>query len=480
MVIEKQFKLFINGEYCLGQGGQYGRENPATGELVGTFEMASKADAINAIKAARESFDKGVWANLDSQDRAAILFRLADLLQEHKSWLGELEAKSLGCPYSNGPSFIEYAVKAFRYFAGLARDIHGDAFSFSNNQMGFTVHEPAGVASLILPWNFPMGELVWKLAPALAVGCSVVVKPDSKTAGTAIELGSLLQEAGVPDGVYNVVVGEVAEIGDTITGHPDIDVVSFTGSSNSGSHIMASAAKLTKPVHLELGGKSPLIILEDADLDKAASDAANAVFWHCGQVCTAASRILVQESIYESFLEKLVTNAQRMQPGAPDKGEYSLGAMISVEHRNNVWQSVDNAVEKGAQLAIDGRDVATIDNAYFGPTIITDVEVHDDICQKEIFGPVTVVLPFKDINQAIEVANATEYGLGAGIWTANINAAVAAARKIKSGSFWINGYGNDRLELPWGGCKRSGFGRELGKNAFEIFTNVKSIHLSHN
>ena len=471
------FKPFINGNYVNGQAGEFIRTNPANGEIVGTFHNASSENALQAVSAARTAFDAGVWSDIDTEERAKVLLKFADLLDQHQEELGKLEAASLGAPISNGPSFIQYGARCFRYFAGLARDLHGESFNFSSQKMGLIMHEPAGVASLILPWNFPMGELVWKLAPALAAGCTVVLKPDSKTAATALKAGALLKEAGLPDGVCNIIVGEVAEIGDVLTSDPRVDVVSFTGSTSSGSKIMASAASVNKPVHLELGGKSPLIIMDDCDLDNAVSDAANAVFWHCGQVCTAASRLLVHESIYDEFLIKLTEAGKSMAPGAPNSGA-ALGSMVSQAHRDEVKDKIDTVEMAGATILLDGREYAQQDNAFLGPTIITDIKHEHPICQEEIFGPVTVVQKITDLDDAIAMANDTKYGLGAGIWTSNLNAALSASKKIKSGSFWINGYGADRLEMPWGGCKQSGFGRELGKYAFELFTNVKSVHIN--
>ncbi|NIB45150.1 aldehyde dehydrogenase [Pseudomaricurvus alkylphenolicus] len=473
------YQLYINGQWQAGSDGVFERLSPAHEQPVARFEQASRSQAEQAVAAARSAFDSGVWSESDAADRAEVLFKFADLLMEHQERLGALESITHGTPIKYGRSFIQSAATTFRYFAGLARDLSGHAHHFGDSRMGLTLREPVGVASLILPWNFPIGELAWKLGPALAAGCTVVVKPDSKTAATALEAGPLLKEAGLPDGVFNVVVGEVSEIGDVLTGDPGIDAVSFTGSSNSGRLVMKSASERVKPLHLELGGKSPLIIMDDADIDKAASDAAFGIFWHNGQVCTACSRLLVHENVYDSFVEKMIAVARTMKLGDPDSEETELGPMIGPEHLARVLQYIQIGSDEGAELLLDGREGMPEKGAYLGPTVFADVKPSMTIAREEIFGPVACVMKISSLEEAIELANDTEYGLGAGIWTENINGALKAARRIRSGSFWVNGYGSERLEMPWGGYKQSGFGRELGRDAFEVFMQTKSVHISH-
>ena len=474
------YSLYINGEWQKGTGGEHVRYSPAHGEPVAKYEKASQEDAQRAVAAARQAFDSGIWSGLDGADRAAVLLKFADLLMENQQSLGQLESATLGAPLKYGLSFIKSAANTFRYFAGLARDLHGHAHGFGDNRMGMTLQEPVGVASLILPWNFPIGELSWKLGPALAAGCTVVVKPDSNCAATTLEAGPLLAEAGLPAGVFNVVVGQSSQIGDTLTGHADIDAVSFTGSSASGRQVMIGASSSVKPLHLELGGKSPLIIMEDADLDQAAADAAFGIFWHNGQVCTACSRLLVHQAVYEPFIEKLIKVADSMKIGDPNDKATELGPMISPEHRDSVIDYIQLGIDQGARLVRDGREGLPAQGAYLGPTIFADVQSDMTIARDEIFGPVVCVLKVDDLDHAITVANDTEYGLGAGIWTRNIEAAMKSARRIRSGQFWINGYGSERLEMPWGGYKQSGFGRELGREAFEVFMQTKSVHICHN
>ncbi|MEM6530203.1 MAG: aldehyde dehydrogenase family protein, partial [Chloroflexota bacterium] len=365
-------QLFINGAWTPAENNRtYKRTNPANGELVGTFSLASKADAERAVQAARTAFDSGVWTGMDSEERANIMLRTADIVLERAEEIAWWEYATTGTPLRYTRNFANSAARTFRYFAGLARDIHGDSFSFNVSQMGVTLKEPIGVCSLIVPWNFPLGEATWKVCPAIAAGCTMVVKPDSKTPVTALELGAILKEAGLPDGVYNCVVGDVADIGDTLTTHPDIDHISFTGSTHSGRIIAEKASSTLKPVHLELGGKSPLIVFADADIDAAAADAAFGVFWHLGQVCTASSRLLVEASAVDEFTERLAAHAQSMKIADPLVQDAVLGSMVSEDHLNTVMNYIARGKAEGAGVVLGGErlTVAQFDRgAYLPPT----------------------------------------------------------------------------------------------------------------
>lgn len=474
-------ELFINGQWVPSESGRtYQRHNPANGELVGTFSLASQADAERAVQVARETFDSGVWSNMDSEERATIMLRTADLLLVRQDEIAWWEYATTGTPLRYTKNFAKSAARLFRYYAGLARDIAGRSFGFNAKQMGITLKEPIGVCSLIVPWNFPLGEAAWKICPALAAGCTMVVKPDSKTPVTALELGAILKEAGLPDGVYNAITGEVADIGTTLTSHPDIDHISFTGSTTSGRKVMEAAASTLKPIHLELGGKSPLIIFDDANLEQAAQDAAFGIFWHLGQVCTASSRLLVQRSIVDDFVPLLKKYADEMTIADPLDDNAVLGAMVSDEHMSHVLQYVARGVAGGATLFSGGERLiegAFAQGAFMPPTIFTGVTNDMPIAQEEIFGPVAAVMPFDTAQDALQIANDTEYGLGAGVWTQNINTAMHMARGLRAGTVWINGYGADRHEMPWGGYKQSGYGRELGREGLEEFLQTKSVHL---
>ena len=473
--------LFIGGTFRPASAGRtLERHNPATGELVGHFASATEADALAAIASARKAFDKGDWSRVDGAERATVMLKIADGLIEQLEHLAWLESVTTGTPLNDCRSFVRSAAETFRYFAGLARDIAGHAQTFGENRAGFTLKEPMGVVSLILPWNFPLGEAAWKVCPALAAGCAVVVKPDSKTPATALALAEILQQAGVPDGIYNVVVGEPAEVGSALTGHPDIDAISFTGSTGSGRVVMRSAADTVKPLHLELGGKSPLLIFADANLDAAAKDAAFGAFWHNGQVCTAASRLLVDKRIVGDFLERLTHHANAMTVGQPDDANTTLGSVISKQHLTRITDYIQRGLSEGATLHMGGEALTDGDfakGAFIAPTVFVNARNDMVIAREEIFGPVTIVLPFDDENDALTIANDTTYGLGAGVWTKDVDRAFRVARRLEAGSVWVNGYGSERLEMPWGGYKQSGFGRELGRQGLDEYTRTKSLHL---
>lgn len=478
-----RYSLFIDGKWRQASSNEeYIRHNPATGESVAYHQMATRADAELAVKAARNAFDNSGWAVADTVDRADILRKFADLVMDRQEELAKLESLITGSPIQYARSFVESTAEVFRFYSGLARDLSGKAYRFNAKYTGFTLREPIGVVSLIVPWNFPLGEVAWKLAPALAAGCAVIVKPDIKTAATALELGPLMKEAGLPDGVFNVVTGHVEEIGDVLTTHDDIDSLSFTGSTKSGGLVMDKAAESIKPLHLELGGKSPFIILEDADIDKAAQAAAMGIFWHNGQVCTACSRILVQSSIAEEFIKRLGSYADQLTIGDPLNEATEIGPLISKEHREHVLDYVELGKVEGANLFQGGRvlsDKNFDQGAYMLPTIFTDVEPSMRIAQEEIFGPVACIMTFKSLDEALDIANGTQYGLGAGVWTSSTDSAFQAVHRLQSGNVWVNDWGGCRSELPWGGCKKSGFGRELGHEALEIFLQTKSVHITH-
>ncbi len=470
------YQLWIDGRWTAGNGARFERVNPADGSVASRIARADKTQAIQAITTARRAFDEG-WCESDGAERAAILLALAEALMKHQERLARLETATLGAPLRFSREFIQGAAATFQYYAGLARGISGRSLRLGPNKTGFTLLEPLGVATLILPWNFPIGELAWKLGPALAAGCTVVAKPDLLTTPTTLEVGPMLQEAGLPDGVFNVVVGDVEEIGDVLTGHREVDTVSFTGSSASGRSVMRSASATVKPLHLELGGKSPLIVLADSDLDRAVADAANGVFWHNGQVCTASSRLLVEHSIMDEFLELLKGEGARMKLGDPLSADTDLGPVISGEHRRRIEGYIERAIEAGAQLVMDGR-LAGETGEFVGPTIFADVTPDMELFRDEVFGPVAAVTSVDSLDEALALANDTEYGLGAGIWTDSLDAAMQAVHGLRTGMGWVNGYGAERCELPWGGRNQSGYGRELSPQSLEVYLNTKAVHMS--
>ncbi|HSM57328.1 MAG TPA: aldehyde dehydrogenase family protein [Candidatus Sulfomarinibacteraceae bacterium] len=479
MPIERDF--FVDGEWTPARSGlTIERHNPANGELIGVFARAAEEDVTHAISVARRAFDEGPWPRMLPVERAEVLRKAADIMEAERDEMGLWESLSSGAPINQAKAMIDWAIDLFRYYAGLARDVHGESFNFGN-EMGLVLREPVGVVSQILPWNFPINQASWKVAPALAAGCTIVAKPDSKTPITTLEMARILSEAGLPDGVFNVIVGEPQEIGDVLVAHPGIDMVSLTGSTETGKIIMRKAADTLKHVHLELGGKSPNVVFPDADLDAAAKASAWGVFFRCGQICTASSRLLVHESIKDQFLELLHKHAQRMQIGDPMSGNTHIGPLVSQEQLQRVQQYIERGQEEGAQLVQGGQRLSgeSFDKGYYlPPTVFSDVTTDMTIAQEEIFGPVTAVMTFRNTREALQMANDTIYGLTAGVWSSNLSTALQMARGIRAGKIWVNTYGMVHVEMPHGGYKQSGVGRELGRAGLEEYLQTKTVHIA--
>lgn len=479
-----QRDLYVNGRFVPALGGRtLDRHSPADGGWVGRFAWATPQDVEQAIEVARQAFDQGPWPRTPGAERAQVLLRAAQLLEERRETFALAECHTTAAPLEQCRWMMDWVVDLLRYYAGLARTIAGQTVDFGPGQLGLTLEEPLGVVSLIVPWNFPLNQAAWKIVPALAAGCTMIVKPDSKTPVTTLDLAALLTEAGLPPGVVNVVVAEPAETGLLFTSHPSIDLVSLTGSTATGKRVMAEAAASLKRLNLELGGKSPNIVFADANLDQAATSAAWGVFFRCGQICTAGSRLLVQAEVHDEFLEKLKAVAAGMSMGHPLYSQANLGPLISAQHLERVDGYVQQAVAQGAQLELGGlplRGGEFDQGCYYPPTILTRVNPAMTIAQEEVFGPVTALIPFRDEREALELANQTLYGLASAVWTQQLDRAFYMARGLKAGTVWINNYGVVKAEMPVGGYKMSGFGRELGEAGLRDYLQSKSVHLSLN
>jgi aldehyde dehydrogenase (NAD+) len=417
---------------------------------------------------------------MSASERGRLIWRLADLVEKHIDELAELETLDNGKPiFESRQVDIPMVVDVLRYYAGLATKIHGETVNTFDAAFTYTLREPVGVVGLIIPWNFPLLLASWKLGPALACGCTIVLKPAEQTPLTTLRLGELAIEAGVPAGVLNIVTGG-PETGKAIVSHPEIDKVAFTGSTAVGKEVMRSAADTLKRVTLELGGKSPNIVFADSEIDNAVKGAINGIFYGKGEVCNAGSRLFVESKVQDELLEKLVVRAKKMRPADPLDPKTRLGAMVSQEQMQSVLGYIDAGKKEGAKLIAGGSRVS-VDGGqgfFLEPTIFGDVNNDMKIAQEEIFGPVLSVLKFDDVDQVVDLANRNPYGLAAAVWTRDLKKAHAVCRRLKAGTVWINTYGLMDAALPFGGYKNSGFGRELGMHAIEHYTELKTVWLN--
>jgi aldehyde dehydrogenase (NAD+) len=477
----KPGKLLINGEWVEGKK-HFDTINPATGEVLTQIADAGSAEIDEAVAAARKAFDdpKGAWRKMSASERGRLIWKLADLMEQHIDELAELETLDNGKPiFESRYVDMPMAIDVMRYFAGTATKIQGDTVNTLSSAFTYTMREPLGVVGAIVPWNFPLLLATWKLGPALACGNTVVYKPAEQTPLTALRLGELAVEAGFPPGVLNIVTGG-PETGAAIVRHKDIDKVAFTGSTSVGKEIMRSAADTLKRVTLELGGKSPNIVFADSDIDSAVKGAINGIFYGKGEVCNAGSRLFVETKIQDEFMGKLVERAKKLRPGDPMDPKTRLGAIVSEKQMKHVLGYIEAGKKEGAQLVSGGNRVnVNGDKGFFiEPTVFGSVNNDMTIAQEEIFGPVLATLSFDDIDQVAELANKNIYGLAAGIWTNDIKKAHALSRRLKAGTVWINTYGPMDAAMPFGGYKQSGFGRELGAHAIEHYTELKSVWLA--
>uniref|UniRef100_A0A0E0JKL9 Aldehyde dehydrogenase 1 n=1 Tax=Oryza punctata TaxID=4537 RepID=A0A0E0JKL9_ORYPU len=470
-------KLFINGRFVDAVSGKtFETRDPRTGEVTAKIAEGDKADIDLAVKAAREAFDHGPWPRMSGFARGRILHKFADLVDQHVEELAALDTVDAGKLFAMGKLMdIPGGANLLRYYAGAADKIHGETLKMSRPCHGYTLKEPVGVVGHIVPWNYPTTMFFFKVSPALAAGCTMVVKPAEQTPLSALFYAYLAKQAGIPDGVLNVVPGFGPTAGTAISAHMDIDKVSFTGSTEVGRLVMEAAAKSNlKPVSLELGGKSPVIVFDDADLDTAVNLVHMASYTNKGEICVAGSRIYVQEGIYDAFVKKATEMAKKSVVGDPFNPRVHQGPQVDKDQYEKVLKYIDIGKREGATLVTGGKPCG--DNGYYiEPTIFTDVKEEMSIAQEEIFGPVMALMKFKTVEEVIQKANSTRYGLAAGIVTKNIDIANTVSRSIRAGAIWINCYFAFDPDAPFGGYKMSGFGKDMGMDALEKYLHTKAV-----
>lgn len=470
-------KLFINGEFVDSVSGRtFETIDPRTGEAIARIAEGDKEDVDLAVKAARHAFDHGPWPRFSGAERRRIMLKFADLIEEHAEELAVLEALDAGKLHSWAKiGDIPGAANTLRYFAGAADKIHGEVLKMSRELQGYTLREPIGVVGHIIPWNFPTTMFFMKVSPALAAGCTMIVKPAEQTPLIALYFAHLAKLAGVPDGVLNVIPGFGATAGAAIASHMDIDKVSFTGSTDVGRQVMQAAATSNlKPVSLELGGKSPLLIFDDADVNTAADMALLGILFNKGEICVASSRVYVQEGIYEEFEKKLVEKAKAWVVGDPFDPAVRQGPQVNKKQFDRILSYIEHGKREGATLLTGGKPIGK-KGYYIEPTIFTNVKEDMLIAKNEIFGPVMALMKFKTVEEAIKSANNSRYGLAAGIMTKDLNVANTVSRSIRAGIIWINCYFAFDSDCPYGGYKTSGFGRDCGLESLHNYLQVKSV-----
>jgi aldehyde dehydrogenase (NAD+) len=478
--LAKPQQLLIDGRRVSSASGRTFKSlNPATEQVIATIAEGNEVDVDHAVAAARRAFE-GRWRTMRAAERGHLLLKWADLLKQHADEIVELESLDAGKPIAAVlRQDFPAALDTLTYYAGWADKISGDVIATRDDALTYTVREPVGVVAAIVPWNFPLMIGMWKLAPALACGCTVVMKPAELTSLSALRIGELALEAGLPAGVLNIVPGPGRSVGDALVNHPDVDKVTFTGSPGVGRGIMKGAAGNFKRVSLELGGKSANVIFADADLDAASKAAAAGIFFNAGQVCSAGSRVLVQEDAYDEVVERLVARAKALRMGDPLDRATALGPVISEKQMRSILDYVDIGQKEGALLVTGGERVGS--RGYFiSPAVFANVKHEMRISQEEIFGPVVSVIKFKDEADALRIANGTAYSLAAGVWSRDMGRVQRFAKRARAGTVWINTYGYTDVRLPWGGERDSGLGREHGTAAIENFTEPKAVWMNLN
>jgi len=471
-------KLLIGGKWVPAKSGKtFETLNPANEEVLALVAEGDKADIDEAVKAARKAYEDGRWGKLTPHERTRYLLKIAELIDKNAEELAELETLDNGKPLGESKNFdVIAAAETFRYYAGWSTKIYGETNPSDPGMFNYTLREPVGVCGQIIPWNFPLLMAAWKLGPALSCGNVSILKPAEQTPLTALRLGELILEAGIPEGVVNIVTGFGPTAGGAISSHPDIDKVAFTGSGEVRREILKASAGNLKRVSLELGGKSPNIIFPDADMQSATFGSLLGIFMNQGQVCCAGSRVFVQESMYDQFTDGLVQAAKTISVGDPLDPNTRMGPLVSKEQHERVLGYLEVGKKEGAKVKVGGERGAHERGYFVKPTVFTDVNNSMKIAREEIFGPVAAAIPFKDENDAVFQGNDTTYGLAAAVWTKDLSRAHKVARSLKAGTVWINCYSVIDPMSPFGGYKQSGFGRELGRHSIELYTQIKSVY----
>ena len=478
----ENLKMYIGGAWVDDRSGDtFDSIDPATGGALATVPRGASLDVDLAVAAARRAFDGGTWGSaVAERERARILFRIAQLVAEQRQSLAELEVRDCGKPIGDALADIDEVAFMFEYYGGWATKITGDIPPVGPDAMSLVVKEPVGVCGLIVPWNYPMLMAAQKVAPALAAGCTVVLKPAEQTPLTALRMAAIAEQAGLPAGVFNVVTGFGVEAGAPLLTHPGVDKISFTGSRAIGMMIQRTCADQLKRVTLELGGKSPNIIFGDADIERAVVGSALGVFGNQGEVCSAGSRVLVHRSVYDDVLQGMTDFAAGMKLGSGLDPETTMGPLVSAAQRDRVQAYIDAGPGEGANLVFSGQrpNDPALANGYFVPPAIFEATNDIRLAREEIFGPVAAVIPFSDVDEVVRLANDTEYGLAAAIWTRDIGLALRTAKAVRAGVVWINDSQPAPTESMWGGCKQSGIGRELGPYALDTYLESKQIYIN--
>jgi betaine-aldehyde dehydrogenase len=473
--------MYIGGKRAeSATGAWFPVYDPSTEEIIAEVPEAGAADIDRTVKAARAAFDSGPWAQSTAQERGRLLFKLANRIREEAAKLAELEARNCGKPIVEAEFDIADTATCFEYYGGLATKVLGHVNPVPDNALSLSIREPVGVAGQIIPWNYPLLMAAWKLAPALAAGCTCILKPAEQTPLTALELAGWLEEIGFPPGVVNVVTGFGESAGGPLVTHPQVDKIAFTGSAAVGKIILKNAADSIKRVTLELGGKSPNIFFADAEFEAAIDGALFGVFINQGEVCSAGSRILVEKPIYSKFVEAFSEKAKRIKLGAPLDRETKMGPLVSREQYDRVREYQQVGKQEAKLVAGGGRPASLPKGYYVEPTIFADVDNSSRIAQEEIFGPVAAVIPFEGEAEAIRIANDTPYGLAAAVWSRDIYRALRVVKSVRAGIVWVNHMQPTYVEAPWGGYKQSGFGRELGPWGIEEYLETKQVHINLN